>query len=91
MIVVYEVALGSGEFEVGAVLTKNGILSSSVRGKASIIVSEGVGFMSVVKKPLPMGSSKWISLEPCAPVLLLCLLIAVPCERCQDRGVQLVR
>ena len=50
-----------------------------------------VGLCFLVKKPLPMGSSKWISREPCAPDLLLCLLIAVPCERCQDRGVQLVR
>ena len=91
MIVVNEVALGSGEFEVGAVLTENGKLSSSVRSKASVIVGEGGGFVFVEKNPLPMGSSKWISREPCAPVLLLRLLIAVPCERCQVRGVQLVR
>ncbi len=45
MIVVYEVALGSGEFEVGAVLTENGKLSSSVRRKASVIVGEGGGFV----------------------------------------------
>ena len=44
MIVVAEVALGSGEFEVGAVLTENGKLSSSARSKASVIVGEGGGF-----------------------------------------------
>ena len=91
MIVVYEVTFGSGEFEVGAVLTKSGILSSSVRGKASIIVSEGGGFVCFGEKAFANGVKYVDKPGACAPVLLLCLLIAVPCERCQDRGVQLVR
>ena len=60
MIVVNEVALGSGKFEVGATLTKNGEFSSSVRSKASVIVSEGGGCVCFFEKKIlcRWGSSK---------------------------------
>ena len=40
MIVVDEVAFGAGEFEVGAILTKGCIFSSSVCRKSSVIMGE---------------------------------------------------
>ena len=40
MIVVDEVSFGAGEFEICAVLAKGCVFSSSVRGKASVIVGE---------------------------------------------------
>ena len=55
MIVIYEVAFGSGKFEVSAILTKNGIFSSSVRGKARVIVSEGGGFVFFGEKAFANG------------------------------------
>ena len=43
VVVVDEVAFGTGEFEVGAVLAEGCVLSSSVCSKASVVVSE-LGF-----------------------------------------------
>ena len=45
MIVIDEVALGSCKLEVGAVLAHDGKLSSSMRGKSSVIVCEGSGLV----------------------------------------------
>ena len=55
MVVVYEVAFGTGEFKIGAILSEGGIFSASVCRKASVIVGELCFGMFFGKEGFPHG------------------------------------